>query len=153
MQLKKKKADIKNVKRNQRQKNREGAKPQRAPCRGHGRMSRGGVKRAAAGSAPDRRRKDSGARRGLNRRNVGQSQTCGLAVSPEMSMPRDALRLYQNKRQRRPHRYYCQTTSSHRMTKVMFQKIVERDMQKSETNLLVDMEFRNRSYAFRMYAK
>lgn len=47
MQLKKKKADIKNVKRNQRQKNREGAKPQRAPCRGHGRMSRGGVKRAA----------------------------------------------------------------------------------------------------------
>lgn len=140
---KKKKADIKNVKRNQRQKNREGAKPQRAPCRGHGRMLRGGAKRAAAGSAPDRRRKDSGARRGLKRRNVGQSQTCGHAVSPEMSMPRDALRLYQNKRQRRPHRYYCQTTSSHRMTKVMFQKIVERDMQKSETNLLVDMEFRN----------
>lgn len=39
------------------------------------------------------------------------------------------------------------------MTKVMFQKIVEQDMQKSETNLLVNMEFRNRSYAFRMYAK
>lgn len=33
------------------------------------------------------------------------------------------------------------------MTKVMFQKIMERDMQKSETNLLVDMEFRNRSHA------
>lgn len=87
-----KKADVKNTECKSKTENREDAQTQGAPQRRHEEM--GGTRDAGRSrwEFPDRRKKDSGARRGLNGRNVRQTQTDGHVVNPEMSMPRGSLK-------------------------------------------------------------